>query len=86
MLYDRVRDEGSSVIEVGWIPPYIEGNFHRSKDKKSAYNPFTSYMMNKKWTLQEEFNNHLLRFQQVTVSSIRFSKLHFFITEWIDNQ
>ena len=26
-------------------------------------------MMNKKWTLEEEFNNHMLRFQQVTVSS-----------------
>ena len=26
--------------------------------------------MNKKWTLEEEFNNHMLRFQQVTVTYI----------------
>ena len=30
--------------------------------------PFGSYMLNKKWTLEEEFNNHILRFQQVTLS------------------
>ena len=43
------------------------GRYHRSKDKKQkASLPFGSYMMNKKWTLDEEFNNHMLRFQQVS--------------------
>ena len=30
------------------------------------YSPFGSYLMNKKWWLQEELAIHLLRFQQVT--------------------
>ena len=54
--------------EVYNAPEY--GRWHRSKDKKGGKNPFASYMMNKKWTLEEEFNNHMLRFQQVTLSSI----------------
>ena len=51
--------------------------WHRSKDKKGGRNPFTAYMMNKKWTLEEEFNKHMLRYQQVTGSSIYSSKLYF---------
>ena len=52
------------------------GKWHRSIDRKdTAYGPFGSYMMNKKWTLEEEFNNHLMKFLQVTVSSIYFRKL-----------
>ena len=39
--------------------------WHRSKERLAADNPFASYMMNKKWWLEEEFNNHMLRFQQV---------------------
>ena len=30
-------------------------------------------MLNKKWTLEEEFNNHMMRFHQVTVSSVIIS-------------
>ena len=45
------------------------GRYHRSKAKKvKASLPFGSFMMNKKWTLEEEFNNHILRFQQVNIS------------------
>ena len=43
--------------------------WYRSKERKGG-NPFASFMMNKKWTLEEEFNNHMMRFQQVTMSSI----------------
>ena len=50
---------------------------YRSKERKGGVNPFSSYMLNKKWTLEEEFNNHMLRFQQVTVSSDYFTKLAF---------
>ena len=49
------------------------GRWYQSKDKKVSENPFTSFMLNKKWALEEEFNNHMLRFQQVTVSSIFIS-------------
>ena len=42
------------------------GRWHRSKDKKQdKTSEFTSYMMNKKWWLEEEFNVHMMRFQQV---------------------
>ena len=53
--------------ELEWAKDYGTA-WYRSKSRKAGHNPFSSYMMNKKWTLEEEFNNHLLRFQQVTVS------------------
>ena len=78
---------GSSVVETGILwPEYLDlGRWHRSKERKAEDNPFGSFMMNKKFTLEEEFNNHILRFQQVTLSSIFLSKekLHFDIPGWI---
>ena len=59
------------------------GKWHRSKERKTGFHPFASYMMNKKWTLEEEFNKHMLRFQQVTISSVYFSKLHFDVVGWV---
>ena len=59
---------GTSVVEVGILwPEYYENGerWHRSKNRKGGENPFASYLMNKKWTLEEEFNNHMLRFQHV---------------------
>ena len=39
---------------------------YRSKEKSPQGNlAFGSYLMNKKWPLEEQFNNHMLRFQQV---------------------
>ena len=35
-------------------------------------------MLNKKWNLEEEFNNHMLRFQQVTVSELFISLKYIF--------
>ena len=69
---------GTSVVETGflWSGILDMGTWYRSKDRRAGENPFGSYMMNKKWTLEEEFNNHMLRFQQVTASSIYFSKNH----------
>ena len=60
MLYD---------FELEWAKDY-NTRWYRSKDVKGGKNPFGSFMMNKKWTLEEDLNNHMLRFQQVTVSSI----------------
>ena len=74
---DKILDHGSAVVECGlmydneldWAKDYGT-RWYRSKDRKAGTNPFASYMINKKWTFEEEFNNHMLRFQQVTVSSI----------------
>ena len=76
MVEDAI-EYGNSVYEVGFL--YKEEydmakkhgtSWYRSKEKKGGSNPFASYMLNKKWTMEEELNNHMLRFQQVTVSSI----------------
>ena len=66
---------GSAVVEKALLWEWYEIKFakekgkkwYRSKDRKGGMNPFTSYMLNKKWTLEEEFNNLMLRFQQVTM-------------------
>ena len=87
MIKDAVTT-GSSVVEHAYFDAHeLElGKWHRSSDTRGGDNPFTSYIMNKKWTLAEEFNNHMLRFQQVTVSSNYYSKPHLDIPGWIDSQ
>ena len=71
MIEDAVVN-GSSVYETGWLySSDLEfGKWHRSKERSDGINLFGSYYLNKKWTLEEEFNNHMLRFQQVEVISI----------------
>ena len=66
---------GTSVFEAGFMysQELVLGKWHRSNERKCGKHPFASFMMNKKWTLEEEFNKHMLRFQQVTVTSIYFS-------------
>ena len=83
---------GSAVVECGFMYDYeLEyatkngTKWYRSKETKPGDYPYASFMLNKKWTLEEEFNNHLLRFQQVIVSSNYFNKLHFNIPGWIDS-
>ena len=59
---------GTAVQQCGLLYDYelALGRWHRSKDKKKDQtSDFTSYMMNKKWWLEEEFNLHMMRFQQV---------------------
>ena len=77
MVQDAVVN-GSSVLHVSFLYDYeLEyGKWHRSKDREGGQNPFPSYLMNKKWTMEEEFTKHMLHFQQVTLSSYHFSKLH----------
>ena len=90
-VQDWVLDSGSAVFEVAylfhfqieWAKEY-NTSWYRSKEKKGGNNPFTSFMMNKKWTLEEEFNIHLLMYHQVIISSNYFSKQHFDIQGWID--
>ena len=59
------------------------GKWYRSRDKQGVQMPFSSNLINKKWTLEEEFNNHIMRFQQVTHNSNYFGKLNFYIPGWI---
>ena len=78
MVQDAVRS-GSSVVECSFMYDYeLEwGKWYRSKERKGGKSPWGSYMLNKKWTLEEEFNNHMMQFQQVTVSSIIIHKSTF---------
>ena len=79
---------GSSVVQGSFLWEYELrlGKWHRSKDRKGGQNPFGSYLMNKKWTMEEEFTKHMLHFQQVILSSNNFIKLNFDIPVWIDSQ
>ena len=73
LVNKSIMEEGSAVQAGAYLFDYelalenrTEGKrWHRSKEKLAGKNPFASYMMNKKWWLEEEFNNHMLRFQQV---------------------
>ena len=74
MIEDAV-EYGNSVYEVAFL--YEEDLFkaekhgtrwYRSKERAGGRTPFGSFMMNKKWTFEEEFNNHMMRFQQVKCS------------------
>ena len=51
--------------QLAWQRP--DARWHKSKEQRGDY-PFGSFMMNKKWALEEEMNNHLLRFQQVIIT------------------
>ena len=81
LMIVRILRNGDAVIEASYVAGIDlvfakqEGTrWYRSKGKaNSGINPFASYMLNKKWTLEEEFNNHMMRFLQVTVSSNYFS-------------
>ena len=86
MAQDAVRS-GSSVVECAFMydSELRWGKWYRSKERRGGDSPFASYLLNKKWTMEEEFNNHMMRFQQVTVSSIYLNKQHFDIPGRIDN-
>ena len=83
----RMVEEGTSVIEAPFFNTWyaetyygIEAKVYRSKGKKDLTRSlFASYMMNKKWTLQEEFANHLIMFQQVT-EECEFLLFHYILT------
>ena len=92
MIQDKILKKGEAVIEhykltqseLKWAKENYTTAWRRSKYIKPDMN-FGSYMLNKKWALEEEFNNHMLRFQQVR-KLIYFNKLHFYIPGWIDNR
>ena len=60
--------DGTAVLEYNYLSEgeFQMGRWHRSKDKKLQESiDFISYMINKKWWLEEQFNVHMMRFQQV---------------------
>ena len=73
---NKILQSGNAVVEAAFMYGYeldwaknYSTRWYRSKDKKGGRYPFSSFMLNKKWTLEEEFTNHMFRFQQVIVSS-----------------
>ena len=70
MSENWVIGNGTAVIEFGMLleSDLKYGKWYRSKEKREGDNPIGSYVMNKKWWLEEEMNLHMMRFQQVTVS------------------
>ena len=63
-----IMKNGTAVQELDYLEDWALalGRWHRSKDKKPLpYTSFPTYMINKKWWLEEQFNVHMMRFQQV---------------------
>ena len=57
--------DSQTTVATGIYPEW--GKWHISKETEvKLYSPITSYLMNKKWWLQEEFADHLMRLQQVS--------------------
>ena len=62
-------------ILYGKLPLYAKKyntTWYRSKESKAGENPYGSFMLNKKWTLEEEFNNHIFQFRQVILAVSSF--------------
>ena len=90
---DWIIRDGSAVIESSNLDEELDWTkqagrwMYRSKDRKSTGEINTgSFMLNKKWTLEEEFNNHIMWFQQVTKRFIYFSMVYFEFLGCIDCQ
>ena len=72
-----VIGNGTAVIEFGMLleSDLKYGKWYRSKEKQERGNPIASYVMNKKWWLEEEMNMHMMRFAQVSeVNELHFLK------------
>ena len=75
-MVQNAVESGSSVVESAFLyNQWLKlGRWHKSKERiEVSFLPMHSYNLNKKWTLMEEFNNHMMRFHQVTVSSVIIS-------------
>ena len=73
MIYEKIAVAGTAVLQKGYLNAeayekyyQVKIKWYRSRERRSnSYSPFCAYMMNKKWWLEEDFTNHILRFQQV---------------------
>ena len=76
--------DGTAVVECNYLTvwEFQMGRWHRSRDKKEQESiDFISYMINKKWWLEEQFNVHMMRFQQVK-SNCYSNNFSFLILGW----
>ena len=73
LLKDAVVN-GLSVVEATrlWSWEIEYGKWHRSHERKGGVFPFGCFIMNKKWTMEEQFNKHILRLQQVVTLSFNY--------------
>ena len=69
LIKNRVLERGEAVVELGFMFDYelewaneYNTRWYRSKHKKDGNFPFASYLLNKKWTLEEEFNYYMMIF------------------------
>ena len=68
MIDNDIHVAGTHLLQKGYISSKSQYKWYRSIERRSnSYSPFCAYMMNKKWWMEEEFTNHILRFQQVNI-------------------
>ena len=69
-MVQDTAETGSSVVVISYLmaSQLAYGKFHRSMNRMIGRHPYGSFLMNKKWTLEEEFSMHMLIFQQVILS------------------
>ena len=78
----------SAVIRTSYLDQYEQsmGRWYRSKDRvQGPFQESSSYMMNKKWWLEEQFTLHMMRFQQVK-SVYQLNNLTYTILGWVADQ
>ena len=72
ILAEDVQGAGTHVYLGTDLSPQHEkfGEYHWSKEEVRGASPYNSWVVNKRWTLNEELAVHLLRFQQVCINNL----------------
>ena len=67
LMKDQILNDGTSVyIGAGVDRDELEpSDFYKSKDVLEGMNPYTVWIVNKKWPLSEKLAGHILLYQQV---------------------
>ena len=65
MVREDIQGANTHVFlgSITWVS--FDGKYHESKDVLEGNNPFIGDIVNKKWSLGEEYSYHLLLFNQV---------------------
>jgi hypothetical protein len=65
LVKEGIQGENTHVY-LGWLSSsFFDGKFHKSNQVLEGNYPFTVDILNKKWSLAEEYSYHLLVIQQV---------------------
>ena len=69
LIFEKVLSKKTHVWIINYIPraeylPYEA--FHISRDTVDGTDPWFNWIANKKWSLKENLEKHILRFQQVS--------------------